>query len=312
VLLRAVFEAFITIFQRKMERYLRLATGGSGLLGPGALPADLQEILAEEASKLASQFLNICIRAIDYCPPVDLALGEFLRAVITADVDLVPDDPWDYRGAWIDAFRRRRIYPRGVASLSAAELLWHPPDRFVPTTDRLSFAELKFRGDPGRAAGHGELLSQACALGRLVTDPQCRDVFGLAAPGTHVGGDTFGRPRVESIRSSRRVGPNGQVVFDLIAELSQVRTVRGTHESPGFDFYGGATVILDPHGRVRYVIRKRVTDGERLKRQRAFMASAQGKPYWQMADGRLEPRRQLFRLLHRRRSSTAASVRTGA
>ena len=57
-------------------------------------PAELIDLLVIEAEKLAGQFLNILIRAVDYCPPVDLTLGEYLRAIVTADFDLVPDDPW--------------------------------------------------------------------------------------------------------------------------------------------------------------------------------------------------------------------------
>ena len=74
----------------KTERLMRLATGGTGLLNAGEISADLQAVLAEKASKLASQFLTMCIRAIDYCPPVDMTFGQYLRAVITADKDLVP------------------------------------------------------------------------------------------------------------------------------------------------------------------------------------------------------------------------------
>jgi hypothetical protein len=76
VLVSAVFEAFDTAFERKTERYIKLATNGSGVLPPGDLSPDLQRVLADEASKLASQFLSICIRAIDYCPPIDLELGQ--------------------------------------------------------------------------------------------------------------------------------------------------------------------------------------------------------------------------------------------
>ncbi len=301
VLVRGVFEAFTTVYQRRTERYLRLATSGSGVLAAGALPADLQEILASEASKIASQFLNICIRAIDYCPPVDLELGEFLRAVITADFDLVPDDPWDYRGAWIDAFRRRRIYPRGVESLSVDELLWQPPQTPVHPVTELSFASLKFEGDPGRAAGAEELCRQARALGRLVTRPEFLAEFGLAHPHTAAGTDTIERPQVESIRASRRVGPNGQIVFDLVAEVIQRRIVRSAGGKLAFGFYGGATVILGPDGEVRYVIRKRINDKHRLQRQGAYMASAEGRRYWQLEDATYRPRLQLFRLVHHRR-----------
>jgi hypothetical protein len=65
VLVSAIFEAFTVVFQRKTRVYRRLA-------GPAAersISAELADILASEASKLASQFLSICIRAIDYCPP---------------------------------------------------------------------------------------------------------------------------------------------------------------------------------------------------------------------------------------------------
>lgn len=43
-------------------------------------------------TQIASQFLAVCIRAIDYCPPIDITFGKYFRAVITADLDLVPDD----------------------------------------------------------------------------------------------------------------------------------------------------------------------------------------------------------------------------
>jgi hypothetical protein len=143
ILVSAVFEAFITVFKRKTARFNRLATNGTGELPAGEISQDLQAILATEASKLARQFLTICIRAIDYCPPTDLRLGEFLRAVVTADRDLVPDDPWGYREAWMRAFRRRHIYPEGMDNLSEDALLWRPPDKEIPPIKELGFARLK-------------------------------------------------------------------------------------------------------------------------------------------------------------------------
>ena len=51
----------------------------------------------------------MCIRALDYCPPVNLEFGDYLRAIITADRDLIRDDNSGYRVAFIDAFREREI-----------------------------------------------------------------------------------------------------------------------------------------------------------------------------------------------------------
>ena len=57
MLVAAVFEAFAKIYRRKTERYLRLATGGTGILPAGELPYDLQGVLADRVAKLAGQFL---------------------------------------------------------------------------------------------------------------------------------------------------------------------------------------------------------------------------------------------------------------
>ena len=53
----------------------------------------------------------MCIRALDYLPPVDVTFGEYLRALITADFDLVADDRYNYRVAFIDAFRTGALLP---------------------------------------------------------------------------------------------------------------------------------------------------------------------------------------------------------
>jgi hypothetical protein len=299
MLVAAVFEAFLTVFKRKTTRYVRLATHGTGELPAGEIPIDLQRILAAEASQLANQFLTICIRAIDYCPPVDLQLGEFLRALITADYDLVPSDPWGYREALIDAFWRRELYPQHVPSLFEDTLLWRPTRQPLPPVKALTFAELKFAGDPGHPAGARELRRQAFALGELVTRPEYMAEFGLVPPGhPALQGDTVDLPCVESIRSTRRVGPNGQVVFDLVAEVTQRRTIRRQDGSPEFDFYGGATIILGPNGEIRYAISKSVLNQERYEQQRAFI-HGKGQAYWQqqMTGEKCIPQPQLFRLL---------------
>ncbi len=298
VLVAAVFEAFLVVYRRKTARYLRLATDGSGVLRPGALPAELATVLAEEASALASQFQALLIRAIDYCPPVDIRFGEFLRAVITADLDLVPDDPYNYREALVDAFLRRAIVPRGVDNVSERSLLWRGPrQQHAPLAD-LCFASLQFAGDPGRPADATELRRQADALGAYVAQPHLADEFGLAArgaPGIAPGG--VGLPAVMSIRSARRIGPARQVVFDLVAEVVQRCEAAG----PGgttFPVYGGCTVIIGPDGDIRYIISKSVLGPGRLARRARFLAGPGGQRYWQVERGVWQPRRAFFQMLH--------------
>lgn len=122
ILVAAVFEAFLNIYKRRVSDLLRIATNGTGILPQGELQPDLVNRLAGEAAKAAGHVLRMCIRALDYCPPVDITFGEYLRAIITADFDLISDDSRDYRLAFIDAFRRRGIYPQGIKTLSEESL----------------------------------------------------------------------------------------------------------------------------------------------------------------------------------------------
>ncbi|MET4108621.1 hypothetical protein ABIB60_003995 [Hymenobacter sp. UYP22] len=122
ILVAAVFEAFTSIYKVRIADLLRIASGGSGILAQGELHPDLVNRLADEAAKAANHVLGMCIRALDYCPPVDITFGDYLRAIITADVDSVRDDRYEYRLAFIDAFRRRGIYPQGIKTLSVESL----------------------------------------------------------------------------------------------------------------------------------------------------------------------------------------------
>src|SRR6202140_3551967 len=124
ILVAAVFEAFTTIYTARAENVIRLATAGSGGLPPGLLPNGLGNALSHGTAKTAEHFLNMCIRALDYCPPVDLTFGDYLRALVTADRDMIAEDVRGYRVALIDAFRKRGIFARGVTNLSEDSLIW--------------------------------------------------------------------------------------------------------------------------------------------------------------------------------------------
>jgi len=299
VLVAAVFDAFLVVYRRKTARYVRLATGGSGVLAAGELPHDLLDLLAHKISALASQFQALLIRAIDYCPPVDIRFGEFLRALITADRDLVPDDPWGYREAFIDAFMRRDIQPRGVYNLSEQALLWRPPLREHPPLAKLSFGELRFQGDPACPAGADELLRQAGALGEYVARPDLADEFGLVAPDTpgFAPGD-IGVPAVTSIRTARRIGPDGQVVFDLVAEVVQVCRAVPADGAAAYPVHGGCTVILGPDGTLRYVVSKSVLGAGRMARRAQFLAGPLGARFWQVVNGEYRMKGPFFGALH--------------
>ena len=89
ILVAAIFDAFLKIYEAQVEDLRRIATGGTGELPVGAIHPDLVNRMAREAAECAQHVLHMCIRALDYCPPVDLTFGDYLRAIITADRELV-------------------------------------------------------------------------------------------------------------------------------------------------------------------------------------------------------------------------------
>lgn len=126
-LVAAVFDAFVMIYERRTADLIRL--GKAAAREPSEpLQPELITRLASEASKAADHVLRMCVRALDYIPPVSVRFGEYLRAIITADTDLVPDDRLRYRVAFVEAFRKRRITVPGCISMAPDSLLWSAPD----------------------------------------------------------------------------------------------------------------------------------------------------------------------------------------
>lgn len=259
VLVSAVFDAFSQIFERRARR-VKLVSA----LYQGRLSTQSVELLAQEAGKIAKRFLNIIIRAIDYCPPLHCSFGEYLRAIITADHELVGDDPAGYREALVSSFRRFGVTVPDVSDLSEESLLWGPPEVGAIVIDGLRFENLglsfangmcDWPDDDGRA-----LRKAADAFGRAVCTPLRARDFGLAKPEGPIE-----KPRVVSLRTLRRVSPDGDVHFDLVAEIVQKRAVR-----EGF-FLGGSTVIVSSEGRVRYSIAKNIGSVKRLREQRRWL-----------------------------------------
>ena len=303
VLLSAVFDAFDTVYRRRTARLRRLASGGTGLLLPGYLPPELVDALAEEAALLAREFLAMVVRALDYCPPADIKLGEFLRAMVTADTELRPDDPWALREALIDAFRVRHIVPRGVFSLSEDSLLWGPPSAVLPPLPALSFAETRFGSAPGRPVEPAYRRQQAQALGRWLAEPGVLAECGLLGPGDArlaVHRATVSPPRIDALETTCRVAAGGDVRFETVAVVTQTATVPRRGKRAGFSFIGGSTLLFSPRGVLKLAINKNVGGVDRIERRQAFITggSALAQRYWEEVNGTMRLRGQLTRLMH--------------
>lgn len=145
VLVATVFDAFQRVYNYQTRDLVRIASNGTGILPEGSISRDLVHRLAEEASEIAEHLLHICIRALDYCPPNDISFGSYLRALITADLDIAPEDENGYRLALIEAFRARGIFFDRVNTLSIDSLRWNRPDFTAKETNAINWLADKLK-----------------------------------------------------------------------------------------------------------------------------------------------------------------------
>ena len=123
----AVFDAYVSTYRAQIGDLLRIATGGTGVLPPGHLHPDLVARVTAEATKNADRFLGMVVRAFDFLPVVDVTFGDVVRAIVTADRALYPDDAHHLRSTLVESLRLRGIYPARIASLADEALAWPTP-----------------------------------------------------------------------------------------------------------------------------------------------------------------------------------------
>jgi hypothetical protein len=300
ILVAAVFDAFFQVYQRRIRDLIRIATGGTGNLPDADLHPDLVNRVADEASETAQSILNMCIRAFDYLPPVDITFGDYLRALVTADYELVPDDHYGQRGLMIEAFRQRGIYPENVASLAEESLIWqyeggHPLPPF-PTEllGHLATAAGSFGRYRGRRKKEKEAFTSSFAAQYKVTleaDYEVDDRRQAIAAQAHryatdnaelLALDPAHKIEVAGFHSVFRVAPDGQLLIELVVQFAQ-KDDSLTKELGGIPFRGGTTLVVSADGTVRYAISKPLPSAkisgakqkeakERLERQRGFIS----------------------------------------
>ena len=277
ILVAAVFDAYFSLYVKRTRDLLRIAGAGSTLSGSGDVLPDLADRLCHEAIKTADHILNMCIRAIDYCPPVDIQFGEFLRAIVTADSDLVPEDPWGYRTEFITAFRLRGIVPENVSSYSEDALRWCGPVESgvpLPPCNGLQYEVVREVDEVDQARNRAREAANAKILWNYAMDHAA--ALGLRRPKSKQD------PRIQafSYHPIYRIGPNGRLVVDFVVEFLQHREERvdpSDKNSPTFTFRGGSTVIFNHHGDVRYVVQKSIGSESRLARQREYQFQRTGE-----------------------------------
>jgi hypothetical protein len=330
IFVTAVFDAFFGVYQRRIRDLIRIATGGTGTLPQGDLPPDLVNRIAKEASQTAQSMLAMCIRAFDYLPPVDVTFGEYLRALVTVDMELSPQDEYGQRSAIIEAFRLRGIYAENTTSLAEESLRCDAAPSTLPPLGvekmnllpDLLFAATSFSAEINPWATFESESRRQPRSRRFLDDDVEVDISQLMAQSLNLyarqnRAALFLKPdvpiQVHGFHPVFRVAPSGKLLIELVVQL--VQTERATQdEFGGIPLRGGTTLIASADGRVRYVIAKplphnrlpedkRAHAKSRRKRQLAYVEHCDladpYTPYYRAEDYRQRMRlRMNLRALH--------------
>ncbi|HUE86529.1 MAG TPA: hypothetical protein VMO26_10665 [Vicinamibacterales bacterium] len=308
ILVAAVFDAFLTLYKNNVAGLLRIATEGTGVLPAGHLHPDLVNRLADEAAGVAARMLHMCIRALDFCPPVDITFGDYLRAMLTANFEHDPQDDERRSVAVVEAFRRYGIVPEDVRTLSVDGLLWRPTSAAPDEDENVVLAFVKaWVGD----IAHWNLtksrraLFDLMAVKRAALHQYLQDAFDR---GTAISGiDPTMTFEVHSIRPSIRNGAEGTRHFQWNIELTQrvpqfldQSELRQAGAAPDYYFRGGCTLIVDAEtGKVRYSIKKPLNERRKERQRRYFVEEANQNLAATYFGGIASEENEPFAMLHR-------------
>ncbi len=237
ILVAAVMQSLLAIWLSRLQP----------LIYRGSLDRDRA---GEEGAKAARHVLTMCIRAIDYTPPVEFEFADYLDALLFADEVVVPDDPRNYRALFADKFRA-----------------------FGIVAPRREVRNMLARNAP-------VVLYQSINFDALRTDRD--EVYRFMwQNGKYLGLDLELPLFVDRVRHALRVGPDGQIVNEVIADYSQILTIKmvdfkkklkagqlkgkaaALSDDVILNLWGGGTLIFDEFGRVRAHQLKLVNDWRR-------------------------------------------------
>ncbi|MEO5845922.1 MAG: hypothetical protein ABIQ33_13905 [Caldimonas sp.] len=210
------------------------------------------ERVIEEGAKAADNLLTMAIRALDYCPPVDLTFGDYLAAFLTADAQTVPDDSrYAYRALVRATFESYGItVPARLTVRATGE--WR---QFDPAAE-IAYDRTHF----------DSMLHDSEEVFRFVWENRKALKIGAA-----------GELHINSVRPSIRQGQDGFLLRETVCEYVQVLRLFSSEleklvgiERPAdmasnvmLTVYGGGTLIFDEYGRIKYHVAQRLEDGPR-------------------------------------------------
>jgi len=246
ILVAAVMNAFITVWQKRLASL--------GQVAPGYLD---RARVVEEGSAIADYLLTMVIRALDYAPPVNLEFCDFLSAILTSDTEINSNDSkYQFRETLRKSFISYGIDPasRGTSSEPG---IWDSPEEEV-SYGRTHFESMQ--RDPDE-------------LFRFVWEN--RKALQLYENAYS---------RVLSVRPCLRIGPDGFALHETVSEYMQIIDLQASELSrlkitvpedmpkdQPIRLSGGGALIFDEYGRLKFHISNRLDNSERQSRRIEYL-----------------------------------------
>jgi hypothetical protein len=290
ILSAAVLNSFIQVWRKRLESWL---------------PAKDEEVavdrVVEDGCDAANHLLTMCIRALDYCPMVDITFDDFLSALLTADFELLPDDgKYKYRKELRKEFRLWGIEPTSGTKTQlqkgiVPELgIWEKPS--VESEKPLDYECV-----------HRESLEQDKneVFRFLWENRDSLKIFENAY--------TW----VISLRPCLRIAPDGFALKETVAEYRQtldiqagqlrsvckgIKKPEGMPDDTQVRLNGGGVLVFDDFGRLKYHIRSRIDNPDRQNKRLEYLwrnRIIDSKKRYGFSDG--SPEGQRFARMHMRR-----------
>lgn len=270
VLVAAMLDAFLTTWAARARDIVDTRTGTVS-----------RDRAVEDGALAAERLLQGAIRALDYAPPVDLELGDFLSALLTADREIQPD------GEQRRELLRARFAAYGIDPATESGY-WDPP----PHATRL----------------------EGMYFDALQRDPQ--EVFRFLWENRERGAldlDPAADTRVTSVRPCVRIATDGFVLRETVAEYVQTLELRADELPEGLrprsvppdlrvTLHGGGTLLFDQFGKLKFHVQNRITSSRQRERI-AYLWSAGG-----VGDRESLRASISFSDLHRRRAAAGPAL----
>jgi hypothetical protein len=237
LLVAAMMNAFLEIWLKRLDRV-------------GFIEARKRDrsLVVDEGAATAEHLLTIAIRALDYCPPIDLCFSDYLSALLTIDREVVPDDSrFNYRESLLKNFAAYGIDPRENSDVDGT---WRRCDL--------------------------DLIYSRTHFDSMLRDKE--EVFRFLWENRKpLDISRDGYVEVETVRPSFRVGPDGFILRETVAEYVQIMTLEvgelknALGIEPPSDMprwrrvriFGGGALIFNEYGQLKYQIRSRLEDAKR-------------------------------------------------